>query len=71
MLLMIMLVLWYQTRTVIDSQAIELTKIHKQVDSLHTELHISQTNQGRYEIFYDVMKERHPKEAQDIMDSIE
>lgn len=43
----------------------------KTIDSLQTELHISQTNVGRYEIFYEIMKERHPKESEGIMDSIE
>ena len=43
----------------------------KTIDSLQTELFIKSTTAGRYEIFYEVMKERHPKESEGIMESIE
>lgn len=49
----------------------DVTKYNNLKDSLQTEIHILQINRGRYEIFYDVMKEKHPQESQDIMDSIE
>ena len=56
----------------------QVVKLGKQVekdehikDSLQTEMFILQSNNGRYEIFYDVMKEKHPKEVEGIMDSIE